>query len=54
MPSQDRTPRNWEEVAEAASKEKDPIKLATLIEELSDALSKKPGKPAGNCGHPPS
>ena len=41
MPSQNRTPRPWEEVAEAASKEKDPIKLANLIEELSQALSEK-------------
>jgi hypothetical protein len=41
MPSQDHAPRTWEEVAEAASQEKDPIKLASLIEELSDALSAK-------------
>lgn len=46
MPSQDRTPRTWEEVAAAASKEKDPIKLANLIEELSRALSEKQTKPA--------
>lgn len=41
MPSQDPVPRTWEDIAEAASKEKDPIKLASLIEELSDALSGK-------------
>jgi hypothetical protein len=46
MPSQTRTPRTWEEVAEAASKEKDPIKLAHLIEELSRALSEKQTKVA--------
>ena len=46
MPSPDRTPRNWEEVAEAASKEKDPIKLANLIEELGRALSERQPRPA--------
>lgn len=44
MPSPDRTMRTWEEIAEAAAKEKDPIRLANLIEELSNALSQKPTK----------
>jgi hypothetical protein len=54
MPSQNCTPRTWEEVAEAASKEKDPIKLATLVEELSDVLSQKHTNSTDNSGRPPS
>ena len=51
MPSHTCTPRTWEEVAEAASKEKDPIKLAHLIEELSRALSQKQTNPARGPNH---
>lgn len=45
MPSPHNLPRTWEDIAKAASEEKDPIRLANLIEELSNALSEKQTKP---------
>jgi hypothetical protein len=44
MPSPHNIPRTWEDIAKAASEEKDPIRLAYLIEELSNALSGKQTK----------
>jgi hypothetical protein len=52
MSSPDHTPRAWEEVVEAAAKEKDPIKLAKLIEELSEVIAEKQAKPSQEPDRP--